>query len=297
MSSYKKLWIGFCVILFVLFAGLSMRKQGIRTYPTVDDFSAEGGGQRYAKAESLYIELVSILPVARRVSSTWRACSLGILWTDTIESNPYCDSLNGLVSLVSGAGGVDLDTIKECDKITGAPDIDTLASCMLATIENGDIDTLRYANNGNGNPEHGILKTSIVTIGHVGETTTDFAFATAANTTEQTLATDTIPAWARIVDVCLITTEAVAGITTSFSCDVGDGAGTDEYADATDMKALNAVIASPISESMLVMPISSATTIYVNGTPAAENWSAMSAGEFTLITTYLDYGSLRAKYP
>ena len=144
--------------------------------------------------------------------------------------------------------------------------------------------------------ELGILRTSVVTIGHVGETTTDFAFATAANTTEQTLATDTIPAWARIIDVCLVTTEAVVGITTTFNCDIGDGAGTDEYGAVTDMKAANAVIAGDASEAVLVMPISSATIIYVNATPDAQNWSVMSAGEFTLITTYLDYGAVRAKF-
>jgi hypothetical protein len=269
MSNYKKLYFSFIVIIFALFIGLGMKKVNGRFVPTVSDFSSEGGGPRYSMQESLNVELANILGSTRNGDQL----DVGRIYVDTISSAP------------------DIDTITGCEVATIAA-----ATITTATVGDADVDTLTYAVNGNLHPEHGILKSSVVTIGHVGETTTDFAFVTAANTTEQTLATDTIPAYARILDVVLITTEAVVGITTTFTIDVGDGAGTDEYADATDMKGLNAVIASPISESMLVMPISSATTIYCNATPNAQNWSAMSAGEFTLITTYLDYGSLRTKY-
>lgn len=269
MSKYKLLLISFVVILMSL-SMMAIKKVNNRNITTASEFTAWGAGPKFAYIESTSVELAYMLPKARRNSATWSACSVNTLWSDTI--NAFL--LNG--------------------KLTGGTnEIET----FLIDANNVDADTIRFANNGNGNPEHSLLKTSIVTIGHVGETTTDFAFTTAANTTEQTLGTDTIPAWARILDVCLITTEAVAGITTSFNCDVGDGAGTDEYGSVTDMKALNAVIAGDNSEALLVQPIATATVIYVNATPAAENWSAMSGGEFTLITTYLDYGSVRAKYP
>jgi len=168
---------------------------------------------------------------------------------------------------------------------------DSINKANIAGVETIEFES--NASNPNKASAWGILRTSIVTIGHVGETTTDWAFATAANTTEQTIGADTIPAYARILDVCIITTQAVAGITTSFTVDIGDGAGTDEFAAATDIKAVNALIGGDASEAILLMPIATETVIYVNATPSAENWAAMSAGEFSLITTYLDYGAIK----
>ena len=169
---------------------------------------------------------------------------------------------------------------------------DTL-STSVTTASTVDTDTLKYAANKSGRSLYSLIKSSMVTIGHPGEATTDFAYTSEANSNEQTLGTDTIPAFARIIDVILTTTEAVAGITTDFTIDVGDGAGTDEYCTATDMKGDNAIIAGDASEAMLVMPIATTTIIYVNANPNAEDWDAMTAGEFTLITTYIDYGEIK----
>ena len=252
---------------------LALSVQGGRTVNSrkitiANDFLSEGAGPRYANQESLNVELANILSTTKD--------------RDAIDVDMVIgDSISTVTSIVSGAGGVDIDTIINLDSLG-------------AGIVN--LDTLEYADNGNGHPEQGILKTSVVTIGHVGATNTDFAFVTAANTTEQTLATDTIPAYARILDVMIITTEAVVGITTSFTVDIGDAAGDAEFATATDIKALNAMIGCVAAGAIVLAPITSATTIFVNGTPANENWSLMTAGEFTLITTYLDYGALRTKF-
>jgi len=157
------------------------------------------------------------------------------------------------------------------------------------------VETLEFESNASCSKASawGILRTSIVTIGHVGETTTDWAFTTAANTTQQAIGADTIPAYARILDVCIITTQAVAGITTSFTVRVGTSDNSDIYGVNTDMKAVNALIGGDASEAILEMPSSSVVVIHVSATPSTENWSAMSAGEFSLITTYLDYGAIK----
>ena len=174
---------------------------------------------------------------------------------------------------------------------------------LAISAELGTLDTLRsvdridldaaISSNPNYASMYNILKTSVVTLGHVGETTTDYAFTTAANTTEQSLGVDTVPAYGRILDVTIITTEAVAGITTTFTVDIGDGNGTDEFAAATDIKAVNALIGGDASEAILLMPIATETAIIVNATPDAQNWSEMSGGEFSIITTYLDYGAIK----
>ncbi len=176
-----------------------------------------------------------------------------------------------------------IDTVTGNTRFLGSPVVDK----SLTT------DTLKFTNNVRGRALQGLVRSSIVTIGHPGETGTDIAFDSAANTTEQSLGADTIPANARILECVMFTTEAVAGITTSFAVDIGDGAGTDEYATSADVKAANAILSSAVGGTPYVAPSSSAVIIFVNGTPDAENWDAMTAGEFTLITTYVDYGSVK----
>lgn len=140
---------------------------------------------------------------------------------------------------------------------------------------------------------YNILKTSVVTIGHPGETSTDWAFTSAANATEQAIGADSIPAYARIVDVMIITTQAVVGITTAFAIELGNADSDDRWGTSTDLKAVNALIGGDTKEAILDMPSASVVVIHVSADPDAENWSAMSAGEFTLITTYYDYGAIK----
>lgn len=247
------------VFLICLLAinSFGLQKINGRNVPGQIDFQ-DLGAARFMFQESLNVELVNILPTARN-TATWQGLSVSTLASDTLSGTPI---------------------------FTGAPVFNSGVTAFQT-------DTLKHANNVRSRPTYGILRTSKITIGHPGETTTDIAFASAANTAEQSLGADTIPAYARIVDVTIITTEAVAGITTSFTIDVGDGAGTDEFATATDIKAANALIGGDASEAILLQSITAATVVFVNATPAAENWSAMTGGEFTLLTTYYDYGSIK----
>ena len=283
MKQFIKLSVLSLIFTLLVFGG--SKKNG-RYIINEDDFQSSGGLQRFKAMDTLMTDAVHMMKSAHN-TATWSACSVNVVSTDTIENvtvidagagGVSVDTLTGVKQIVSGAGGVDLDTLTGVDKMTAI---------------NVDLDTLLFAPNEQGRSEYGILKTSKVTIGHPGETTTDLAFTSAANTTEQTLACDTIPAYARILDVWIVTTEAVAGITTSFTVDIGDGAGTDEWATATDIKAANAGIGSDANEALLLMPITTATVIFVNATPAAENWDAMTGGEFSLYVTYLDYGSIK----
>ena len=81
-------------------------------------------------------------------------------------------------------------------------DLDSIFSFTTGLNANAlDIDTLKdikeialdesIGSNPNYSSLYNAIKTSVVTIGHPGETTTDYAFTSAGNTTEQSLGVDT----------------------------------------------------------------------------------------------------------
>jgi len=131
------------------------------------------------------------------------------------------------------------------------------------------------------------LVTKRFTIGSVGDTGTDMVFTTAANTTEQVVNTGAvIPPFARIVDVSLINTEAaVVGVTTLVA-KIGTASGGDQIAASATIYAANAIL-GPAATAIPVASAATATTIYVSATPGG-NWSTMTAGQWTLVITYLD---------
>lgn len=136
-----------------------------------------------------------------------------------------------------------------------------------------------------------IIRTKAVTVGHPGETTTDYAYTSAANTTEQTLSIGAIvPPYARVLDVTVICTETITSST--WQADVGVSAGGAELLEtAAACDAAAEVLGGDAAGAFNLAVSASAQTVYLNGTPGA-NWSGMLAGEWLVTVTYLDIGSL-----
>ncbi len=162
----------------------------------------------------------------------------------------------------------------------------------LEGVQQIELDASVGSNPGNASM-YSCIKTSVVTIGHPGEATTDYAWTSAANSNEQSLGVDTVPVNARIIDVTMVCTEAVAGVTTDFTIDCGDGNGTDEFFTATDLKGAGAIIGGDASEAILLPALTTEIAIIVNANPNAEDWDAMTGGEFSVITTYIDIAAVK----
>lgn len=136
-----------------------------------------------------------------------------------------------------------------------------------------------------------ILRTRVISVGHPGETGTDFAFTSAANTTQQLLDLGPlIPPYARVLDVTVICTQTVTASTMTFDVgNAGDGAQWVESSTAVD--ALGETVSMDAAGAFNVAISSSLQDVYLNGTPGA-NWENYLAGEWFVIITYLDIGSL-----
>lgn len=136
MSRPNKYTVTAVFLLLCSFFMLALRYENSRFIPCTKDFTSEGGGPRYAMAESSFVELANILPAARRVSSTWRACSLGKVWTDSIRSNPNVDSLAGDIKITGSP------TISSNLTITGLLTVDTLSGATITVPGKISVDTL-----------------------------------------------------------------------------------------------------------------------------------------------------------
>lgn len=145
-----------------------------------------------------------------------------------------------------------------------------------------------------------ITKTAEITIGHPGETTTDLAYTSAANTTEQTLDVNsifTVPAWGRVLSTEVICTEDVNNVDAdgimSFSVDAGHaGGGAQWIAAAVDVNEADNVATSATAGAPYIAPSSSIRHVYVNATPGS-NWDETDAGEWVLFVTYIDLGAIK----
>lgn len=136
-----------------------------------------------------------------------------------------------------------------------------------------------------------ILRTRIITVGHPGETGTDFAFTSASNTSEQILDLGPlIPPYARVIDVTIICTQTVTASTMTF--DAGHSSGGAEWIESsTAVDAIGETVSMTAAGAFNVAISSSLRDVYLNGTPGA-NWENYLAGEWFVIITYLDIGSL-----
>ena len=133
------------------------------------------------------------------------------------------------------------------------------------------------------------VKTVKKTIGNRTVTGTDFVFVTAANTTEQIIDLGAIiPAYARILDVIVVTNAAFTNLG-ALSTDIGTTSGGGELIGAANNTALNALLQPAVGAGFTLVAISgSAGHVYVNVTPT-NNWnSATPVGKMSVYVTYID---------
>ena len=142
---------------------------------------------------------------------------------------------------------------------------------------------------------YGAVKTKRVTIGGVGVTGQDFAFTTAANTTEQVINCGAIvPARARVLDVTIINTDAAlfSGGATTLAAELGSSSSGNEYASSATIYAAGAAVSGAAAGAPFGAISTSAGNVYVAATPGA-NWSTMTAGKWTVMVTYLDLDAIK----
>jgi len=130
----------------------------------------------------------------------------------------------------------------------------------------------------------------VKTIGHPGETTTDYAFDGDADSNAQNLEIeDIIPANARVVDVVLITTEAWDD---GIDMAAGNASAGTQYITATAMETLADIGQPSLGQWPDVNINAAATSVWIQGNPD-NNWEDITTGECSLIVTYIDNDPLK----
>ena len=135
------------------------------------------------------------------------------------------------------------------------------------------------------------ITTRKVTIGHPGETTTDAAWTSVANSDQQNLDLGAIlPARAKVTSIVLVCTQ---------SCDAADmymGAGITSAGDefiaigTTTINEINECRDITTDGAVEVIPLLWTTTrhIFISGNPSTSNWNAMTTGEWTVYVTFIN---------
>ncbi len=133
-----------------------------------------------------------------------------------------------------------------------------------------------------------VTKTKKVTVGHMGETGTDFAWATAAGHAAANLDLGAvIPAHARVLDVTIICTQALVG-QTDITIGAGNAGGGVEFFAAASCDDLNETVASAAGAAAFVSASNAAQHLWLVGDPTDANWADQTAGEWAVFVTYID---------
>jgi len=136
-----------------------------------------------------------------------------------------------------------------------------------------------------------VTKTKKITVGHVGETTTDFAWATAAGHAAANLDLGAaIPAHARVLDVTTICTEDLVG-QSDITIGAGNAAGGTQFFAAASCDDLDDTVASAAGAAAFVEASNAAQHLWLVGDPTDANWSDQTAGTWAVYVTYVDIAS------
>ena len=131
------------------------------------------------------------------------------------------------------------------------------------------------------------VKTVKKTIGHPGCIESDFTWTSAANTTAQNKDLGSIvPAFARVLDVKLVTEETHTGAV-SLAVTAGNASAGSEFVATGASYTLNDVRACLHAIALNVAPVAAASKVWIGGTPGA-NWSLMTAGRLAVYVTYIE---------
>lgn len=137
-------------------------------------------------------------------------------------------------------------------------------------------------------------KTVKYTIGRVGIAGKDFNFAAAADHVQQNLDLGAIiPAKCKVVDIQVVCTEAVVGVT-DFTVVVGNASAGGQFIAALSCNALNEVVGWILGTLLIpvVVDWAAATHIWIGGDPTDNTWNLMTAGAWSVYITYRDFSSL-----
>lgn len=118
----------------------------------------------------------------------------------------------------------------------------------------------------------------------------DFQFDdTQVNAAEQPIDLGSlVPAYAELVSAQIRCFEAVVGGT--MSIDLGTSSGGAEILTAGPTDALNEINSSVAGDSPEIIATNVAKNVWINATPSA-NWDTLSAGRYSIMVTYIDYGA------
>jgi len=172
-----------------------------------------------------------------------------------------------------------------------------LPNCTLAGTltlkQDAMVSNLRSPNSIGNTKFEGVDGSVKYTIGSPGDTTTDYAWTSAANTTEQQLDLGPIiPAKARIADVWFLCDVSAAGGITDLSVDIGNAAGGAQLVAAGSVETAAENIQAAVNSAGIVAISLIDSNVFVNGTPTGANWSTLINWKGTIYISYTDYAKL-----
>ncbi len=121
--------IAFCVLSV---EGITSNNSWI--IPTSDDFSSWGVQGIWKLYDSVNVAVTNILGSTNSGDK--------VIIPDTIRGNVFIDSIAGTENITSGTGGVDLDTLKNVDKITSLGVVTGVAGSAGVQVDTLDADVL-----------------------------------------------------------------------------------------------------------------------------------------------------------
>jgi hypothetical protein len=131
------------------------------------------------------------------------------------------------------------------------------------------------------------------TIGHPGNTDTDFAWTSAADTVAQNLDLGAlIPAKASLIGFMILCDEDVAGGSTLGLAAGTASAGTQIASNTNCDQTTDAPVQIAAGGAPVVAATLAAQHIWIKGTIVSANWSTMTAGAWSVYLTYIDNAAL-----
>ena len=136
-----------------------------------------------------------------------------------------------------------------------------------------------------------IERTLKFVIGRFGVANCDFNFAAAADHVQQNLDLGAIiPARSKVVDVQLVCTEAVVGVT-DITFAIGNASAGAQFVAALSCNALNEVVGWILGTLLIPVVVNwaAATHVWLGADPTDNTWNLMTAGQWEFFVTYMNY--------
>lgn len=137
-----------------------------------------------------------------------------------------------------------------------------------------------------------LTKTVYKTIGYPGHSSTDYTWTANGNTSQQVITlTDIVPAYAKVLDVVMITTTNCRYGGNTDDTFVAEGgtssSGSQLWSDA-DLDDVGDIGEVGTGSAYEIATSSSSASLYISGTPGLD-WDGMISGDWVVAVTYTDY--------